>query len=200
MSLAAGRGASGSGAPAGREAELAAPCLCLGIDPGSRFTGFGLVERDGRKLRLVAHGVIRLSPALELATRLAQIHRDVARLIAEHRPHQVAVEAPFQGINPRSLIVLAQARGAALAAVAGAGLRVVELTPSEIKAAVVGSGAGDKTQVERMVRLILGIKEAAMKADESDALAAAICLAQRRDRWLESPAAGLAGTWASPSK
>lgn len=200
MSLAAGRSSSGSGAPAGREAEPAAPCLCLGIDPGSRFTGFGLVEREGRKLRLVAHGVIRLSPALELATRLAQIHRDVARLIAEHRPHQVAVEAPFQGINPRSLIVLAQARGAALAAVAGAGLRVVELTPSEIKAAVVGSGAGDKTQVERMVRLILGIKEAPMKADESDALAAAICLAQRRDRWLESPAASLAGAWAAPSK
>lgn len=178
--------ASRTGVAAAPAAEPAKPCLCLGIDPGSRFTGFGLVERDGRRLRLVAHGVIRLAPALELAARLAQIHREVARLIAEHRPHQVAVESPFQGINPRSLIVLAQARGAALAAVAGAGLRVVELTPAEIKAAVVGSGAGDKTQVEKMVRLILGLKDAAMKADESDALAAAICLAQRRDRWLEN--------------
>lgn len=178
--------AKGSARSAETAAATAAPCLCLGIDPGSRFTGFGLVERDGRRLRLVAHGVIRLAPALELAARLAQIHREVAALIAEHRPHQVAVESPFQGINPRSLIVLAQARGAALAAVAGAGLRVVELTPSEIKAAVVGSGAGDKAQVEKMVRLILGLKDAAMRADESDALAAAICLAQRRDRWLES--------------
>jgi crossover junction endodeoxyribonuclease RuvC len=162
----------------------AEPCLCLGIDPGSRFTGFGLVERDGRRLRLVAHGCIKLPPSLELAARLARIYQDVAALVAEHRPHQVAVESPFQGINPRSLIVLAQARGAALAALAGQGLRVVELSPAEIKAAVVGSGAGDKTQVERMVRLILGLKDAALRADESDALAAAICLAQRRDRWL----------------
>ena len=175
-----------SGRRSGRtDAAHAEPCLCLGIDPGSRVTGYGLVEREGRKLRLVAHGCIKLPPSLELASRLARIYHDVAALVADHRPHQVAVEAPFQGINPRSLIVLAQARGAALAAVAGLGLRVVELSPSEIKAAVVGSGAGDKTQVERMVRLILGMKDAAMRADESDALAAAICLAQRRDRWLE---------------
>lgn len=171
-----------------RETEHAEPCLCLGIDPGSRFTGFGLVERHGSRLRLVAHGCIRLPPSLELASRLARIHADIVRLIADHRPQQVAVESPFQGINPRSLIVLAQARGAALAAVAGAGLRVVELTPSEIKAAVVGSGAGDKAQVEKMVRLILGMDGTAMRADESDALAAAICLAQRRDRWLEKAA------------
>jgi crossover junction endodeoxyribonuclease RuvC len=177
--------------PAGRAparsaaaAPPAEPCLCLGIDPGSRFTGFGLVERDGRRLRLVAHGCIKLPGSLELASRLARIYQDVAALVAEHRPHQVAVESPFQGINPRSLIVLAQARGAAMAALAAQGLRVVELSPAEIKAAVVGSGAGDKTQVERMVRLILGLKDAALRADESDALAAAICLAQRRDRWL----------------
>lgn len=176
-----------SEARSAREAEHAEPCLCLGIDPGSRFTGFGLVERQGRRLRLVAHGCIRLPPSLELASRLARIHADILRLIEEHRPHQVAVESPFQGINPRSLIVLAQARGAALAAVAAQGLRVVELTPSEIKAAVVGSGSSDKTQVEKMVRLILGIEGGAMRADESDALAAAICLAQRRDRWLETP-------------
>ena len=173
----------------GRETEAAEPCLCLGIDPGSRVTGFGLVERLGRKLRLVAHGCIRLPAALDLADKLARIHLEIGQLIAAHRPHQVAVEAPFQGINPRSLIVLAQARGAALAAVAAGGLRVVELTPSEIKASVVGSGAGDKTQVERMVRLILGIEGGAMKPDESDALAAAICLAQRRDRWLQRPVA-----------
>jgi crossover junction endodeoxyribonuclease RuvC len=176
----AGR-AEARAAAAGPHAE---PCLCLGIDPGSRFTGFGLVERDGRRLRLVAHGCIKLPGSLELASRLARIYQDVAALVLEHRPHQVAVEAPFQGINPRSLIVLAQARGAALAAVAAHGLRVVELSPAEIKAAVVGSGTGDKSQVERMVRLILGLKDAAMRADESDALAAAICLAQRRDRWL----------------
>jgi crossover junction endodeoxyribonuclease RuvC len=176
----------------GRETEAAEPCLCLGIDPGSRVTGFGLVERQGRKLRLVAHGCIRLPAALELADKLARIHREIGLLIADHRPHQVAVEAPFQGINPRSLIVLAQARGAALAAVAAGGLRVVELTPSEIKASVVGSGAGDKTQVEKMVRLILGIQGGAMKPDESDALAAAICLAQRRDRWLKPLAAAVA--------
>ncbi len=148
-----------------REVEAAEPCLCLGLDPGSRFTGFGLVECQGRRLRLIAHGCIKLPPDLELASRLAKIHSDISRLIADHRPHQVAVESPFQGINPRSLIVLAQARGAALAAVAAAGLRVVELTPSEIKAAVVGSGASDKAQVEKMVRLVLGIQGGAMRAD-----------------------------------
>ena len=172
-----------------RALAAAEPCLCLGLDPGSRFTGYGLVERDGRRLRLVAHGCIKLPAGLELADRLAKIYRDVVALVREHRPHQVAVEAPFQGINPRSLIVLAQARGAALAALAGEGMRVVELAPAEIKAAVVGSGASDKAQVEKMVRLVLGIQGAALSADESDALAAAICLAQRRDRWLGSPAA-----------
>jgi len=167
-----------------------ASCLCLGLDPGSRFTGYGLVERSGRRLRLVAHGCIRLPASLELASRLAKIYQEISSLIREHRPHQVAVESPFQGINPRSLIVLAQARGAALAAVASEGLRVVELAPTEIKAAVVGSGSSDKAQVEKMVRLILGIEGGAMKPDESDALAAAICLAQRRDRWLSGhPAA-----------
>lgn len=157
--------------------------LCLGLDPGSRFTGFGLVHREGRHLRLVAHGCIRLNPSLELAERLALIFKDVLELVEKHRPDHVAVETPFQGVNPRSLIVLAQARGAALAAVATAGLPVVELSPSEIKAAVVGSGAGDKAQVEKMVRLILGMRDAVLRADESDALAAAICLAQRQDRW-----------------
>lgn len=163
--------------------DTPASTLCLGLDPGSRYTGFGLVERQGRNLRLVAHGCIRLAPSLELAERLAKIFKDVHELVEKHRPDQVAVETPFQGVNPRSLIVLAQARGAALAAVATVGLRVVELSPSEIKAAVVGSGAGDKAQVEKMVRLILGIRDAVMRPDESDALAAAICLAQRQDRW-----------------
>lgn len=162
--------------------------LCLGLDPGSRFTGFGLVQREGRHLRLIAHGCIKLAPSMELAERLARIFKDVHELVEKHRPDQVAVETPFQGVNPRSLIVLAQARGAALAAVATAGLPVVELSPSEIKAAVVGSGASDKAQVEKMVRLILGMRDVAMRADESDALAAAICLAQRQDRWAKGPA------------
>lgn len=101
-------------------------------------------------------------------------------MLESHRPQTVALESLFHGVNPRSLIVLAQARGALLATVSRAGIEICEYSPSQIKGAVTGSGRADKEQVSRMVRRVLGLREQKLSADASDALAAAICAAERR--------------------
>jgi crossover junction endodeoxyribonuclease RuvC len=150
----------------------------LGLDPGSRFTGYGIVEQQGSRLTVVTHGRIELGRIDQMVDRLATLHQALETLIGIHRPTAVALEALFHGPNVRSLIVLAQARGVLLAAVGRAGLPVREYAPSEIKSAVTGSGRADKEQVGKMVRLILGLR-GALAVDASDALAAAICLSSR---------------------
>lgn len=151
----------------------------LGIDPGSRYTGYGIIDRAGSKLSAVAYGRIRADTSLDLAGRLHGLCRRLEELLAEHSPGAVAIESLFHGINPKSLIVLAQARGALLATVAAAGLGVEEYAPSEIKSAVTGAGRADKLQVARMVDLVLGLGGEKLPADATDALAVAICFAQR---------------------
>ena len=150
----------------------------LGLDPGSRFTGYGVIRRSGSRVRLVAEGRIALPPQGSLAERLVLLTEETERLIARHRPGVAVLETLFRGINVRSLIVLAQARGALVATVAKAGLDLYEYTPSEIKAAVTGHGRADKQQVSRMVGMILGTRRP-LSADAGDALAAAICFSQR---------------------
>lgn len=152
----------------------------LGLDPGSRFTGFGVVEKAGRSLRATVQGRIRLSRDRSLAARLARLHVEVVELIRREEPDVVVLEALFGGVNLRSLIALAQARGVILGAVAGQDIELFEYSPAEIKNAVTGNGRADKQQVERMVRMVLGLEPALrLSADASDALAAAICAAQR---------------------
>ncbi|MCG8458931.1 MAG: crossover junction endodeoxyribonuclease RuvC [Holophagales bacterium] len=138
-----------------------------------------MVERRGSRLRPVAHGRIRLPKESSLTDRLAQLSREIEALVSEHRPQVAVLESLYHGVNPRSLIVLAQARGALLATLARAGLKVEEYSPAEIKSAVTGHGRADKQQVARMVSLILGLREREMHPDASDALAVAICFAQR---------------------
>jgi crossover junction endodeoxyribonuclease RuvC len=151
----------------------------LGIDPGSRYTGFGLVERQGSRLRRLSQGRIVL-PGGELAPRLAQLATDIEALVRRHEPDVAVLESLFHGVNPRSLIVLAQARGALVATFGRLGLEVAEYTPAEIKSAVTGHGRADKKQVARMVALILGLGSSEkLSPDASDALAVAICYAQR---------------------
>lgn len=161
----------------------------LGIDPGSRYTGYGLVERHGSRLRVLDHG--RLSTVSEsvMARRLALLGRGIREVVENHRPQVAVLETPFHGINPRTLIVLAQARGALLASLAECGLEIAEYSPAEIKSAVSGNGRAEKKQVARMVSLMLGLRTQDLSADASDALAAAICYAQRSrlDRLRSAP-------------
>lgn len=147
----------------------------LGIDPGSRFCGFGVVEdAGGARMRHLGHGVVRLDADGAIEARLCELHEALRRELLDHRPDVVAIEDVFHAKNARSALVLGQARGVALLAAAQAGARVRSFPASIIKLAVTGSGRAEKTQVGRMVEVLLGIKIVG-RADASDALAAAIC-------------------------
>lgn len=150
----------------------------LGLDPGSRHTGWGVVDCRGAEAKAVAWGRISPSAALDLGARLVAIVDGVERAIVELAPEAVALERVFHGENSRSLIVLAEARGALVTAVARRGLPLVELAPAAVKSSVTGSGRADKAQVMKMVRLALGLRDERLTADESDALAVALAGAQ----------------------
>jgi crossover junction endodeoxyribonuclease RuvC len=145
----------------------------LGIDPGLRITGFGLVEARGPKLLYVASGCIRTGTGA-LPARLGIIARDLAHLIAETLPTEVAVEKVFVNVNPNSTLLLGQARGAAIAAAVLAGLPVSEYTAGQVKQAVTGGGRAQKAQVQMMVARLLALPGEPQE-DAADALAAAIC-------------------------
>lgn len=146
----------------------------MGIDPGSRITGYGIIDLDGPRSRHVASGCIQTDSSRPLPERLKTIFEGVTGIIREYQPLEVAVEQVFVHRNPDSALKLGQARGAALCAVVMAGLPVSEYAPRAIKQAVVGGGGADKTQVQRMVGLLLNRSEP-LPADAADALAVAIC-------------------------
>jgi crossover junction endodeoxyribonuclease RuvC len=145
----------------------------LGLDPGLRVTGYGVIECRGNRLAYVASGCIRAG-AGTLPTRLGVIARDLNHLIAEIAPTEVAVERVFVNVNPNSTLLLGQARGAAIAAAVLAGLPVTEYTAGQVKQAVVGGGRAAKSQVQVMVMRLL-LLPGAPQADAADALATAIC-------------------------
>jgi crossover junction endodeoxyribonuclease RuvC len=147
----------------------------FGIDPGSERTGYGCVESDGSRHRLVACGAIVTSPRLGFPAQLLRIHQQLIALLAEHRPESVAVESVFHAVNARSALKLGHARGVALLAVVEGGYPCAEYTPAEIKRAVVGYGRAEKQQVQEMVKLLLGLREVPTPHDAADALAVAIC-------------------------
>lgn len=148
----------------------------LGIDPGLRATGWGVIILDGARLTHVAHGVIRVDPAASLAARLGGIFSEVLALAETHAPDAAAVEETLVNAGPRSALKLGQARGAAMAALARAGLSVSEYAPRRIKQTVVGTGAAEKDQVAFMVARLLP-KAGRLTSDAADALACAICCA-----------------------
>ncbi len=150
----------------------------LGVDPGSRITGYGLIEVTGSRQRCVAYDVIKL-PEQPLEQRLLLVLTRLRALIAEHRPDEVAMEEVFVRRNVASALVLGQARGAALCAVAEAGLPLHEYAPASIKLAVAGSGRAEKAQIQHMVRVLLNLP-AAPAEDAADALACALCHAHGR--------------------
>jgi crossover junction endodeoxyribonuclease RuvC len=148
----------------------------LGVDPGLTRCGIGVVDGDGgRQVRSVAYGVVRTPADDEVSRRLLRVADGVHAAIAEHRPDVVAVERVFSQANVRTVMGTAQASGVVALVAAQAGLRVVFHTPSEVKAAVTGSGRADKEQVTAMVTRLLGLAEAPRPADVADALALAIC-------------------------
>ncbi len=149
----------------------------LGIDPGSRFCGWGVVDCDGGQLSHVDNGVVVLAPRQRLEARLGVLLDAIEGILSRHRPTTVAVEGVFQHRNPRSALVLGHARGVALAASARAGLEIHEYTPQQVKKAVTGSGRADKAQVQQMVTLRLELPEPPQE-DAADAVAVAICHAQ----------------------
>jgi crossover junction endodeoxyribonuclease RuvC len=145
----------------------------LGIDPGSRITGYGIVDQLGNRLVHVDNGAIFTDSATDFAGRLKRIFDGLSAVIAEYHPDQVAVENIFFSTNAQSALKLGQARGAAIVAVVHAGLPVAEYTALQVKQAVVGQGRAEKGQVQQMLKALLGLPEIA-QADASDALAVAI--------------------------
>ncbi len=148
--------------------------VVLGIDPGSRRTGFGVIDVAGASLRYIASGIIRLPEKTALPERLGIIFQGVTEVIATYAPQQMAVEEVFFARDPRAALRLGQARGAAIVAGVTGGLVIAEYSARTVKQAVVGTGAADKEQIQHMVMRLLGLP-AAPSEDAADALAVAIC-------------------------
>jgi crossover junction endodeoxyribonuclease RuvC len=147
----------------------------LGVDPGSICTGWGLIGGPSSKPVVLDRGVIRLDKTLDIAQRLWGLHHQLETLVLRLQPTSAAVESPFTGVNPRSALQLAHARGVILAALASAGLSVAEYSPATVKKSVTGNGRADKTQVAGMVCRLLRVELVRQSHDLSDALAVALC-------------------------
>lgn len=148
-------------------------CRILGIDPGSRSTGYGVIELRGQHALHLASGCIAGEGA-DLADRLRAIFDGVAAVLAEYRPQQMAVEGVFMYRNAGSALKLGQARGVALVAGALQGVPVFEYSPAQVKQAIVGRGAAEKQQVQHMIKILLGLEQLP-PTDAADALAVALC-------------------------
>jgi crossover junction endodeoxyribonuclease RuvC len=165
----------------------------FGIDPGSVRTGYGCIDTDGRRHRLIVCGAITCPPRAMLADRLQQIHDTLRDLIASARPDCIAIENLFHARNVKSALVLGHARGVSVLAAVQAGVPIVEYTPAAIKSAIVGYGRADKRQMQQMVKLLLGLDTVPAPHDAADALAVAICHVQA-----SGPIARLAAGAAKP--
>jgi crossover junction endodeoxyribonuclease RuvC len=160
--------------------------IILGIDPGSRITGYGVINKDGRKLTYLASGCIKAYAGTSnekdqsFSDRLQIIFAGVSELIMQFSPTLFAIEEVFMGVNPGGALKLGQARGAAIVAATNHGLPVAEYSARQIKQSVVGTGAADKNQVQHMVKSILKLP-GTPQADAADALAVALCHAHSQD-------------------
>lgn len=151
----------------------------LGIDPGLRNTGWGVVESQGTSLRFIAAGTVKSHVKADLATRLCQLHDGLADVLHTHQPHEAAVENTFVNKDAGATLKLGQARGIAMLVPALEGLAVAEYAPNAVKKAVIGVGHGDKNQIKLMVGMLLP-KASYDSDDAADALAIAICHAHHR--------------------
>ena len=151
----------------------------IGIDPGLRRTGWGIVESAGNSLRFVASGTVRSDDKAALASRLCQLHDGLVAVLELHRPQEAAVEATFVNKDASATLKLGQARGIAMLVPARAGLAVAEYAPNAVKKAVIGVGHGEKKQIHMMVRVLMP-KAVFSGDDAADALAIAICHTHHR--------------------
>ena len=147
--------------------------IILGVDPGSRITGYGVIRAEGRHIEYIDSGCIRVGDK-PMAQRLQTIFQSLATVIGEYRPEEFAIEQVFMARNPDSALKLGQARGAAIVSAANSGLAVHEYSARQVKQAVVGKGGADKTQVQHMVQVLLSLSRRP-QADAADALAIALC-------------------------
>lgn len=151
----------------------------LGIDPGSGATGYGLIDTDGSEHQAVLYGAIKTSANRPFHERLLKIHKDLSSVLAREKADAMAIEEVFHATNVQSALRLGHARGVALLVAAQHGLSVYEYSPLEIKSAVVGYGRAEKTQIQMMVQLLLHLPEIPAPDHAADALAVAICHANR---------------------
>lgn len=153
--------------------------IILGIDPGSRITGYGVIKEHKRSVEYIDSGCIRTTVGDELSARLLQIYNGICHLMDQYCPEEVAIEQVFMHENPSAALKLGHARGAAMVAAASHRIKVSEYSPREIKQTVVGYGGAEKAQVSHMVIQLLSLNKAP-QADAADALAIAICHAHMR--------------------
>ncbi len=153
--------------------------VILGVDPGSNVTGYGLIRSDGREDALIESGIIEPPPKALLPERLREIYEGLLAIIQKGEPDYFAIEQTFYSKNVRSALVMGQARGVAILAAARSNLPIGEYSPKEVKSAVVGTGSASKTQVQYMVQKLLKLREPPVPLDAADALAVALCHAQR---------------------
>ena len=154
--------------------------IILGIDPGSRFTGYGFIDTGGSDESLVAQGVIRLDDTDSHPQRLKQIYAELTDLIEHHEPEALAIEMPVYGRNPQSMLKLGRAQAAAMLAGLNHDVPVTQYTPKEVKKSVTGNGNASKKQVRFMVKSILNLgRDTSVALDASDALAIALCHSNR---------------------
>ncbi len=157
--------------------------MILGIDPGSRRTGFGIVNAVGNNLEYITSGTIHIDPELALPERLKVIFDSVTEIVVKHMPQEVAVEKVFMAKSADSALKLGQARGAAITAAVNQGLEVAEYEARKVKQALVGTGAADKSQIQHMVKTLLKLPSVP-KEDAADALAVAICHIHTRQQMI----------------
>lgn len=165
--------------------------IILGVDPGTNFTGCGIVNFDNNTFNHVYNGLVKLNSSKPIHLRLEIIYDEVDKLIKIYRPDEFSIETAFYGKNVQSAMKIGYARGVAILAAVHNKVPVSEYSPREIKKSLVGNGAASKEQVSFMIKTLLNLKEENMRYDESDALAAALCHAFR----LKSPAAKKSKNW-----
>lgn len=159
----------------------------IGIDPGTAITGWGVVEGDGNDLRAIAYGVVTTPAGTPLPERLQVIYRELTALLDTWQPESSAIEELFFSKNAKTALAVGHGRGAAMLALANAGLPIAEYKPLEVKQAITGHGGADKQQMQQMVKVLLSLAELPRPDDAADALAVAIChLHSARLRLLES--------------
>ena len=151
----------------------------IGIDPGLRRTGWGVIESEGSALRFIGSGTVTSTDKADLAVRLMQLYRGLDDVLAEHKPDEAAVEATFVNKDAKATLKLGQARGISMVVPALAGLEVAEYAPNQVKKTVIGAGHGDKGQIRMMVKVLMP-KAVFDTDDAADALAIAICHAHQR--------------------